>query len=651
MRRVVVVVLCACVGESVAPLHGQQTPTFRSGVTLIAVDATVLDRDGKPVPGLTAADFEVTLNGHLQPVRALTYEQVAARTPAVAAAPPPAVPHRETTNAVPAAEPPVFVILVDDLSMAPSRGKNMFFAADRFVAGLPASAIVGFTTSSSTSTVNPTLDRASVQAALRAAVGEFIDPRPLPPDVNVGLVEAVEIVNGDDSLLKEVIGRECFQGKIPTPQQIAASTCADDVAKKARQQGALAKQTAARQIQAYVNVIHAMRPASGLKHLVLLSDGLAVPSREGLDLEPIARAAAEAGVQLSILVGEPDPSMADSSAGATAVRRDDDRAVMSGVQTVAEMTGGNFYRVIGTPDPFFNRVAVASSAIYHLGVEAPADSVPGRDFVLAARVTRPGLTVHANRHAIAPSPAVVVPIDDQLRASVAKGEPHYAVPIRVATALRRAESAGVLDLGVSVEVPATVNGPLNVMFGLVDAAGTLRTGRKTVERPTDGTSYRLSLSLPVAPGTYRLRFAVADSSDNVGSVDTGVTAQLNQVGPFQTSDLLTSWSGADGKPQFLALEEVPSAAVGLRTFLELYPPADAPIPPDVGVRVSLLTNDRTPAIEEHDVVPAATNGILHANAEFALDKLAPGTYLLRATVLVAGKAVGTVSTTIRKPGR
>ena len=35
------------------------------------------DREGKPVPGLTADDFQNKLNGKQQPVRALSYVQVA----------------------------------------------------------------------------------------------------------------------------------------------------------------------------------------------------------------------------------------------------------------------------------------------------------------------------------------------------------------------------------------------------------------------------------------------------------------------------------------------------------------------------------------------------------------------------------------------
>jgi hypothetical protein len=178
----------------------------------------------------------------------------------------------------------------------------------------------------------------------------------------------------------------------------------------------------------------------------------------------------------------------------------------------------------------------------------------------------------------------------------------------------------------------------------------MRTGRKTLEAPPNGRNYRVSVSLPVSAGNYRLRVGVADAAGQVGSLDAPVTAQLGHVGPFLTSDVMTSWSGADGKPQFLALEEVPATATSLRAFLELYAAPEVPAPADVAdVKVQwTLTGSAAPPAAEQSVTPMPTADRLTAGAQFPLDNLAPGTYELRATVLVAGHSIGTVSTTIRK---
>jgi VWFA-related protein len=50
----------------------QQPPTFRSGVALVQIDVTVLDKNRRPVTGLTAADFTVKEDGVDRPIAAFT---------------------------------------------------------------------------------------------------------------------------------------------------------------------------------------------------------------------------------------------------------------------------------------------------------------------------------------------------------------------------------------------------------------------------------------------------------------------------------------------------------------------------------------------------------------------------------------------------
>ena len=61
-----------------AVLLGSQTPSFRSTVDLVRVDVLVTD-DGRPVPGLAAADFEVFDNGVRQQVTVLSADDLPIR--------------------------------------------------------------------------------------------------------------------------------------------------------------------------------------------------------------------------------------------------------------------------------------------------------------------------------------------------------------------------------------------------------------------------------------------------------------------------------------------------------------------------------------------------------------------------------------------
>jgi VWFA-related protein len=62
-------------------LQGQESPQFRSGVELVQLDVSVLDRDRRPLTGLTAGDFTLLENGRRRPIRTFTSVQVSAQAP------------------------------------------------------------------------------------------------------------------------------------------------------------------------------------------------------------------------------------------------------------------------------------------------------------------------------------------------------------------------------------------------------------------------------------------------------------------------------------------------------------------------------------------------------------------------------------------
>lgn len=654
-------VLAACL---VALAQSQQPPSFRSGVSLVTVDVTVVDASGKPVPGLTAADFEVRLNNRVQPIRDVTYMQVAetmagAVGPSFDAAPTPAAvaaAAKGTTTA-----PRVFVLLVDDLSLSPLAGKELLGAAERFVSALPATDLVGVTTSSGATVTNPTADRAPVLASLKKIVGVFQDPRfesygpasgkaAHAPDQQTGIAQALDIDRGDTAVLKQAIANECYNGNVQIfstqslEQVLASDSCARTVQLSATRTAAQMKAIVQRQAQAFESVIRAMRSASGIRHLVVLTDGVAL-SQDNQTMIPVARAAAEAGVQLSTIMATGDISLADPGrrsatqvdVGAPQRRREDNQMFLNGARTTTDMAGGEFYQVTGTPDRFFDRIRTASSAIYRLAVEVPPDTPPGKDFALSARVLkRSGVTARANRHAIAaapsstaPAPAspprAVVPPAEQMRRAIASGRAMNGLDVSVERSVRRAADPAQVSIDVAIAISGAVKAPLNTMFGLVDAGGAIRTADRTIDAPDANGAYRLTLSVPVAPGAYKLRFAAADASGAVGAVESAVDARLTTMGPFQASGI--------------AIAPLPGSRRGILVAIELYPPASAPS--DVIVKMAVVSGS-DPAVERV-IVPEPVDGALRAEAEFMLDSLPPGASTIRATVLNGATVIGTVT--------
>jgi hypothetical protein len=60
----------ALVASSIVAAAQQDVPRFRSGVDVVQFTVTVLDNERRPVTGLTAADFDVLVDGKPRPVAA-----------------------------------------------------------------------------------------------------------------------------------------------------------------------------------------------------------------------------------------------------------------------------------------------------------------------------------------------------------------------------------------------------------------------------------------------------------------------------------------------------------------------------------------------------------------------------------------------------
>jgi VWFA-related protein len=71
--------------HSQQPSPDRQLPTFRTGVDIVEMDVTVLDKDRRPVKGLSAEDFTVVERGQTQPI--VAFSAIDVPPPATYAAP------------------------------------------------------------------------------------------------------------------------------------------------------------------------------------------------------------------------------------------------------------------------------------------------------------------------------------------------------------------------------------------------------------------------------------------------------------------------------------------------------------------------------------------------------------------------------------
>jgi VWFA-related protein len=631
--------------------EAQKQGTFRTGVDLVTIDVTVVDRSGIPVKGLGPGDFVVTLEGQRRPVEFLHFLEFGG--PAI-----PAFPASQTSNQSATASRMsqggrIIVLLVDDLSMRPSEAKGLTAAVGRMLPLLDTGDLVGITTTSGLGpSVNPTRDRAVVIAALRSK--DIAGRREnVTAPFFVTVPEALDILRGRRGT-GAVSSRECailFPG--------ADEQCRQLVQSAARRLAFATMHQTAMQLASYTAAMEALRSAPTPRILIALSKGLATGEALGYEpLDVVSRVAAEAGVQFYALTEVADlTDVVDQTSGCKppcvdrpAARRYEGDYLTAGIQTLAAAAGGEAFKVIGQADRFFGRILNETASLYRLGVNAPELAKPQRTLTVKVAVSRPGVTVRANKRTIVPGVAAEpVSIDAALRNRIAQGGVAFGVPIALATALRRDPSGDSLQLAINVEVPARVTPPLAAMFSVINSQGrTVQAGRHVIASPASSETYRIAFPVSLTLGDYRLRFAVADGHGNIGSVEHQVAAHLSRFGTVSASDLLVGWSASDGQPRFLALERLPPESTKLRASLELYPDPVTDSPVSLEVRFALLRAGTAEPVVQEFVRPSGNARVVTAAAEISPTILEPGTYTIRATILQAGKPIGSVAATFTK---
>lgn len=381
------------------PQQTQQPETFRSGIEMVAIDVTVVDRTGTPVEGLTPADFTVTVDG--KPRRVVTAQFIShhGNVGAAALAPPPAgAPADALPNAVPPAPPARtgrdVMIVIDEDSLDTGDGQVARRAAMSLLDGLGPADRVGLAIIPRLK-MNFTLtsDRIANERALAAWVpGVYVEPKGV---YRIGVAEAFAIEGNDQQVREQVVSRECgARGRTD-------STCARDVVSEARQLAMRMHARATTTVQALQSLARALRQIDGPKTMVLVSGGVMTPESMSI-FTALETDLAASQVTLYTLYFEKVANN-PSRAGLSPTQADDDRVEEHGLDNVTAAAGGTFLRVIGPAEAYFARVATELSASYLLGIEVAAADRNGRPHRVEVKVNRRGLDVHGRKQYVIPA--------------------------------------------------------------------------------------------------------------------------------------------------------------------------------------------------------------------------------------------------------
>lgn len=454
-----------------APLAAQAppTPVFPSAVSLVEVPVVVTDRDGRFVPDLTQADFEVTERGVPQAITAFDRVSIPiAAEPLPAAAAAALVPADVSTNER-LGDGRIFVLVLDGLHVS--------------AGSIPA-----------------------VRRAARQFVEQNVGPADLAAVLSPGAAEAAtQDFTGDKARLLAAIDR--FTGT----KLRSATLELDEERRQAGYQGTPvhggrdpSDAERADRAQSLASVLetlagHLARVERRRKALLLFSEGVdynladvaGAVQRRGSSVLAATQRAVGALMRTDVSVYAIDPRGLDWAgstterlpaysspnaprADGTLPRMDFSEPSIQGEYTssiaslrnIAESTGGFAAVDANDPAPAFARIVRETSDYYVVGYTPAGRAKPGQFLPIRVRVRRPGLSVVARSGYAAPA-------GPQREASAAPAEPLQAGPTTAWPFAARGRAGGVqpptLEPG-AVSPPTTPKGLSSEMAALLSSA-------------------------------------------------------------------------------------------------------------------------------------------------------------------------------------
>jgi VWFA-related protein len=624
-------------GLAAGLLARQQAPVFRTGVDLVTVDATVVDSQGRPIPGLGPDQFTLRVDG--QPRRI-----VAAQFVSRAAAPDETVPGTAAANRASsnrgAADGRLVLIAVDRTNIRRLEGRLALRAAERFVDALGPSDRVAVMGVSDGGEIEFSRDRPRAKRQLATLTGEAV-PALIQPTFNLGLTEALWIADGNKSRLEVAVRRECgvslARAVEPARSVGDASTtrnpCPSQLEQEARMTAQQVRTEASVSLAALLSLIGRLKTIDGPKTIAWLSEGLIAEPRL-VDLAPLGAAAQEARVSVYVLQLEA-PVLDVTTQQPSPTLTEDVQLRADGLARLAGAAGGALFRVAGSDATPFDRILRESSGYYLLAFEATEADRDGRPHRIDVSVQRSGATLRSREAFRFESTTAArrwteTRLVELLRAPAAAAE----LPLRVASYAFYEPASRQVRLEIAAETEPDDGLAPHVLFGfvLLDGKGVI-----AASQVQETTNRRFTAVAQVNPGIYTLKVAGIDRYGRSGSLPRAVLAGMSDAA-LPTSELMVARAPADPNAP---LDPIVDRTVGDRilAYLELYPDAGRSLR-DVDVTIAVRS------IQNREVVltmPAAisTRGDGHgvARAAIPIERLVPGRYVLRAEVTDAGKPV------------
>ena len=371
--RVAAVLIAVSVGAG--PGLAAQSPASATAPSTV-IDVLVVDRDGQPIPAITADKFNVEVGGRRRRVVDATLIDSATR---------------ETSG--PLEGRSVYFLAVDALTFGPNATNGAIAGITTFVKTLPAGSLVGLVTFPQGPSVELTTDHASIVAALGGISGQRAPLR--SGTFGLGVSSVVDyLASPNRTEAARAFCGETLSEDSACPQILEqeASAMVDGMETQARTSLGMLSDFATRVGQ-----------IPGRKVVVLVSAGMAIAERSGArpDVGDLPTRLAEAVTRSDItfytllLDRLQDADRAENARQASNPSRDRDQ-LGRWLEQFSTSNGGALVRVqVGQTTEAYARITRETRSYYQLTLEPAGEAASDRPQRLRVRVDLRGATVRA----------------------------------------------------------------------------------------------------------------------------------------------------------------------------------------------------------------------------------------------------------------
>jgi VWFA-related protein len=656
----------AAQAASQAPSQAPQA-VFRSGVELARLDVRAVDDNGRPVKDLRPEEVEVYESGQLLPLRLFqhvsepggSYVEAARRT----------IGGEVSTNQG-APRGHLYVIVFDQNHITAGNEQRARLAAERFLTTRvrPGDRVALYGLPGPGPALSFSSNARAVAAELVAVRGS-LERTATTSGGAMSTYEAFQVVRGDATVRDGIILRgtqaEGSLDVVPSRlTQLARSANANEstqmanqiVLDSARSVVDLADMGTRAFLRTLADVIRELAVIEGRKSVILISEGFYADNVQH-EIELVAAAAARASAAIySLDINRREIDLrAEQPAGGAQYAEIQNR--LESLGTLSADTAGELLPDAGSHvDVVLNRIADTLQDYYVLGFEPNSQQLADRDRYrrVTVKVLRKGVTIRARTGFTLNDPAINADKRRSIDTVLAAPFPQPGVPIEMTTYVLRGASRGLHRVIVSAEADLPLQsgsaGTADVVFVVKDArdgrlttSGTDKMRLPSAAAPGRATGVgRFNVQFEAPPGSYLMRLAVREPGGTVGSVD-----RRFEVRPLDGVDVTASDLVLGRRSGGLPVRAVVRTDEAVTGVLEIYAwrPADlerAEVLVDLA-RIGETAAETSTRARLLEVQPSASGARRGAEVELPLQGIAPGQYVVRATVKAGGETVAELS--------